>query len=519
MTEPPVPSSSASVQGAAKRACDAAPASSDVTLGPLVYARGYDPNSSRHQLSILVATQEGAAPPDLRVEGASGPAPEVIAVDTLGGHDFWRFDLSVTAGDTCYGVGRLRHTLTLPAPDDDLAVAFVSCNGKEHGDFERPEGERDAMWLRLAARHANAPLSLLIMGGDQIYADAALDAHPDLSRWAEAPPRERLEIDATPEAEAAVTAVFLDRWVRSVRSPSVARLMAEVPSVAMWDDHDIFDGYGSHPAPVQESPLGQMIYRIARRFFRLFQAGGHLPQSPATLSRTLAQPGFAVIAPDLRSERQKRRVMGEAGWRATEEGFARARPGEPVFVLSSVPALGPRLSLVEAVHKLIPGAQRYEDDLRDQWQSRAHRDEWRRFLRLAAGHADETGPVTFLSGEIHLAGRGEMRTPQGTILHQLIASGISHPPPPRVFARALGALGALGEAPLSGHPIRIRTLPGQVRRYAAERNYLLLTRQRGAWQARWDLEHSGMTPALSLPSGPPAASPRSKRDGLEAVAL
>ena len=29
----------------------------------------------------------------------------------------------------------------------------------------------------------------------------------------------------------------------------------------------------------------------------------------------------------------------------------------------------------------VPGAQKYEDDLRDQWQSHAHREEWRRVLR------------------------------------------------------------------------------------------------------------------------------------------
>jgi hypothetical protein len=277
--------------------------------------------------------------------------------------------------------------------------------------------------------------------------------------------------------------------------------MAEVPVAAMWDDHDIFDGYGSHPDPVQQSPLGRMLFGIARRFYRLFHAGGHDPVRPATLTFSLPQPGFHVIAPDLRSERRKSRVMGPEGWAATEAAFAAAPPGAPVFVVSTVPALGPRLSLLEGLHRLVPGAQRYEDDLRDQWQSRAHRDEWCRFLRLSAGHADASGPVTFLSGEIHLAGRGEMRTPSGTLLHQLIASGISHPPPPVAFARALGALGALGEAPLADHPIALKPIVPGGRRFVAERNWLLLERRGGAWSASWDLERSGRTPELALPGG------------------
>ena len=353
------------------------------------------------------------------------------------------------------------------------------------------------MWDRLHARHRAAPLSLLLMGGDQIYADGALEAHPDVARWADLPPHRSGEVPATAAAETAVAAFFLDRWRRSVTAPAAAALMAEVPVAAMWDDHDIFDGYGSHPEPVQDSPVGRMLYRVARRFFRLFQAGGHDPADPATLGWTLAQPGFTVIAPDLRSERRPDRVMGPAGWRALEAAVE-AAPSGPLFLVSTVPALGPRLSLVEGLHRIVPGAQRYEDDLRDQWQSRAHRDEWRRFLALAARRAERAGPVTFLSGEIHLGARGEMTTPAGTTLHQLIASGISHPPPPRGFALALGWLGALGEAPLAGHPIALPPLPGCRKRFVAERNVLLLERRAGGWRAAWDLEQSGLTPWLGL---------------------
>ena len=36
------------------------------------------------------------------------------------------------------------------------------------------------------------------------------------------------------------------------------------------------------------------------------------------------------------------------------------------------------------------------------------------------------------------------------------------------------------------------------RRYTPERNYLALERRAGRWQAQWELEHSGRTPALPL---------------------
>jgi hypothetical protein len=41
-------------------------------------------------------------------------------------------------------------------------------------------------------------------------------------------------------------------------------------------------------------------------------------------------------------------------------------------------------------------------------------------------------------------------------------------------------------------------LPGRRTVYAAERNYLVLDRTRGRWQAEWQLEDSGRTPPLPL---------------------
>lgn len=175
------------------------------------------------------------------------------------------------------------------------------------------------------------------------------------------------------------------------------------------------------------------------------------------------------------------------------------RPASGQTVLmSSVPLLGPRLSLLEALMVLIPRMQKYEDDLRDQWQSRAHREEWRRMLRLMVDLGRRNGSdVTVLSGEIHLATRAVMEIGDGLRLNQLVASGIAHRPPPKGWARFLEVLSRFVDDPLPNHPIRVETLPGLRRRYVAERNYLILERSAGIWSAKWDLEESGMTDPLT----------------------
>jgi len=469
------------------------PPSAAPLFGPLLTSFGQAPGpEGGHALAAVIGMAPGVAPPALQ---AAGQIPRPQRIDRLPGADVWRWLFTLPPEPTAGYLFGGRRIPVQAALAGDLRVGFVSCNGKEAGDLDRPD--RDALWDRLAADHARAPLSLLLHGGDQIYADAGLQAHPALAAWAAAPARRRGRIPADPEAEAALTAFFLARWLRNVTAPAPARLMAQVPGLAMWDDHDIFDGYGSHPLPVQQGPMGRMVYRVARRFYRLFQAGGAVPPAGVPLGFARRYPGLTILAPDLRSERRPDRVMGPAGWAQLERALAATPAGDRVLMISTVPALGPRLSLLEGLHRLVPGAQKYEDDLRDQWQSRAHRAEWRRLLTVLGDHTERTGPVTLLSGEIHLATRGEMRLGD-RVLHQLIASGISHPPPPRGFARALGALSALGEAPLPHRPITLHPLPGQRRVYAAQRNYLLLFRRGGAWSAAWELESQGRTPPLAL---------------------
>ena len=252
--------------------------------------------------------------------------------------------------------------------------------------------------------------------------------------------------------------------------------------------------------------MGQAIFEAARDMALGFQHAARDGDLPARFADpaggcisagSVEAPGLRLLAPDLRSERTRRRVMG-AG-RLVDDGRRRRPSGGRTLLMSSVPLLGPRLSVLEGMMRLHPRMLQYEDDLRDQWQSRAHRAEWRRMLaRLRDLGAGGASAITSLSGEIHLAARAEMALGGGRVLHQLTASGISHRAPPRGWARFLGLLSRLGDAPLPGHPIRMRRLPGQRGLFVAERNFLVLSRRGPEWMAEWDLETSGTTEPLAI---------------------
>ena len=474
-----------------------------LSTGPILYARGGD--RERHHLAALLVLPEGAPAPELEPEGGDPVVPIVLA--TCFGHTLWRYDFSLLADRTAtYRLGDERFAVASPAAAD-MRIVYVSCNGQETGDLDRADDERDAMWTRLAAEHARSPFALMLQGGDQLYADDVLHAHPSIERWEAAPRDARADIPFGPEADAAVRRFYFERYLGNFGRPAMRTVTAEIPSVMMWDDHDIIDGWGSHPASLLDSPIGRGLFAAARDMFLLFQLAAHDAALPAmmpdrsgtTLGLVLRYPEFTLLAPDLRSERRPDRVMGREGWSTLEAALAGTPASDRVILMSSVPALGPRLSWVEALADLLPVRNQYEDDMRDQWQSRVHRKEWSRFLSLLATRQEATGrPLTLVSGEIHLATRGEMRLADGSRLHQLVASGISHPAPSRAYPFLLGLLARFGEAPLPDRPIRLRPLPGQRKTYASERNYLVLARKGEDWLAEWELEDSGRTPPLPI---------------------
>ncbi len=468
-------------------------------LGPILYFRGHSPG--RLRLSVLFVRPDAETPGELTTENATA-SPERLA--GICGSIAWRYRFELpTRADAWYELEGERYAVNA-ACEGDLSIAYVSCDGMEEGDLDRPPEQRNCMWRRLADRHAAAPLNLLLHGGDQIYADEAVNAHPASKGWPDDIER-GLSDACTAELREALRAAFFKRYLFEFSQTEIAWLAARVPSLAMWDDHDICNGWGSLDEAALDSAVGRTLFTAAREFFLLFQQctpPGELPeacldQTGDSLTWAVTLPGLHVVAPDLRSERRPRRVIGARGWEALQAALSPIKDGK-VLLLSSVPALGPRLSILERLMMVTPGAQAYESDLKDQWQSRRHRQEWRRFLRELVGVHERPGvTVTVLSGEIHLATRATMQTSNGE-LHQLIASGITNTPPPKLYARTLGALAQLGEAPLKSNPIAMHPLPGRPHVYTTDRNFLVLDRTDGRWSAVWELEGAGATPALEI---------------------
>jgi hypothetical protein len=448
-------------------------------LGPLLYFRGARDHA--WTLSALVGMAEHDAPGPLEAAGGR-VLPQCLARRC--GRSLWRYDFALPLGDAegtrYYRIGSRSWQVCVPAARGALRLAYTACNGSEQGDRWGCAKERNERWLHLAGEHARNPFHLLLQGGDQLYADPIWNEVPALAEWKRLPWWRRRTASFPPATAEAVADFYFDRYWKLWGQPQLVPILSAIPSVMMWDDHDIFDGWGSWAAKWQECPTFQGIWAAAREHFALFQLGARADDLPDAFSdRRGGQFGFAhrlgevgIVAPDLRSERSRARVLGEPGRRALRAALESMADGRHVLLLSSMPLVNPHLGMLERFFNLMPGHQTWQDDLVDQWPSLAHWDEWRGLLRELIGFSTRTGVrITSISGEIHLGALGAIES-DGACIYQLTSSGIAHPPPPEKLVRVLEWISAGATDLAPDLAVRLLPLPGLGRRFLRARNWL-----------------------------------------------
>ena len=121
-----------------------------------------------------------------------------------------------------------------------------------------------------------------------------------------------------------------------------------------------------------------------------------------------------------------------------------------VLFVSTVPLVYLDWSALERFLTRAQWFRNYHDDIRDQWRSHGHLDEWRRMATALLDFADRTHTrVTILSGEIHLGALGLMERGD-TQIHQLISSGVAHHPLPPIASALFGLWGPLARGGARG---------------------------------------------------------------------
>ena len=76
-----------------------------------------------------------------------------------------------TDSNTIDAFNRDSWSFYVPSSTEKPKFAYASCNGFSSPDLLAKTDEPYLLWDKLIDQHDNEPFSILIMGGDQVYAD------------------------------------------------------------------------------------------------------------------------------------------------------------------------------------------------------------------------------------------------------------------------------------------------------------------------------------------------------------
>lgn len=422
--------------------------SAKIQVGPLL---GLESNEL---YTVCFSTDKSVTEAQVNLNGRSSAASKV---GETGSSFFWRAEHTETPhssgklvryhinlnGDQASNTHNLNEwTFYVPAADEKPRFAYASCNGFSSADLVNKTDNPYALWNRLKKSHQKEPYSLLLMGGDQLYADemwgsvSSLKAWGKLSRSKKTSKRTTFTKTMAQQVERFYEDLYRTRW----DDPDMAELFASIPSVMMWDDHDIFDGWGSYPEDLHNCNVFQGIFNIAKDYFELFQIRSRKNKSLLNIAAGhyalgLEFRGYHILAMDNRGERTLEQVMSKQQWNDLIDYLSGSATDGHLLLMSAVPVVYRDFSFSESVLDITPWEEELTDDLKDHWRAKEHQGERARLImRLLANHEKRDGKTVILSGDVHIGCLGVIndRRNNGQRIHQIVSSGIVHPAPSRI---------------------------------------------------------------------------------------
>ncbi|UKZ65423.1 uncharacterized protein TrAtP1_006619 [Trichoderma atroviride] len=412
------------------------------------------------------------------------------------GCTFWRFNIEVELREQqqriAYRINRgPAMAFWVPGRGQAMNMMFYSCNGFSISVNPNEMSGPDPMWRDVLNSHQTQPFHAMIGGGDQIYNDCVAYDSPLFDQWLQITvPEKKLNAPFTYELQTELEHFYLERYCSWFSQGLFGLATSQIPMVNMYDDHDVFDGYGSYSHHDMSSPVFSGLGWVAFKYYMLFQhqsivtetensePSWILGESPGPYIQEVSRSLYmsmggkvALLAVDTRTERTEDVVLSEKTWdKITSRMYAEIRKGqvEHLLVLVGVPIAYPRLVWLENIltSKLMSPVKaigktgvfgktlnnindNYEilDDLNDHWTAKNHKRERTVIIEDLQDLAiDRSVRITILSGDVHLGAVGQFYSnPKlGLAKHNdprympnIISSGIVNRPPADIVADLL----------------------------------------------------------------------------------
>ncbi len=425
-------------------------------------------------------------------------------------YTFWRFYLKIAMKpyelkivySINYDPAHL-FTFYVPAIDQTMNIMTHSCNGFSLAvDTKTFKG---SMWLDVLREHEQKHYHVMLGGGDQIYCDSVkIFGGENIGKWAKGHNKIRkLQTKFTDEFENELNHYYLEHYIawfgqgywKGANSSTLQSLLpvafAQIPSINIFDDHDIIDGYGSYHNHTMSSPVFQGIGKVAFKYYSLFQQqvsldedltkepsfilsphkGPYIHQQSRSIYARLGKE-VAFYGLDCRTERKHNQICTTptyARFFQRIETEIKESNGEikHLLLMLGVPIAYPRLVWLEWIlsSRLVApikwlskkgiilkgfvnefdGSVELLDDLDDHWCARNHKTERNWFVKELQLLTERTGTrITILSGDVHLCAIGKFYSKDSKtasnpatdskFMLNVITSAIVNTPPPNALA-------------------------------------------------------------------------------------
>jgi len=449
-----------------------------IKLGPLLGIEG------DYQYSLMVLLDEDVEIGELRlittIQDSVVNHDFSVKEKTLNYH-FYRFSFDVSKSQSSYpvsysvelngqrlenGTGNARWEFVVPGEKTVPKVGFASCNGDDKRLPDKMTEDDFVMWDRLIKAHNQEEFDYsfhcLLLGGDQIYADPIWDNVGYFSDHNLLGRKSSKTIAAHTIASSdmqsfrhQVEKFYEDLYVGCWSRPEVSKVLASIPSMMMWDDHDIFDGWGSYPDALQQCEIFVTIFSIAKKYFELFQIRSNQNASLIStdhFSQRVSFRNYEILVLDNRSHRTPDQIMSDSQYSKLEainhDGLFSACPSslQPQRVLLFVvPVPIAHLNYKKRAEGWLAWFSKnnfrksLDDDALDHWDHHRHEGEQKKLIDLIYAFGDEHDPkyVHIVSGDVHSAGAGriERTTSEPRYVNQLISSAIVYKPIGKLLQR------------------------------------------------------------------------------------
>ncbi|MFG1486136.1 alkaline phosphatase D family protein [Halobacteriovorax sp. RZ-2] len=384
-------------------------------------------------------------------------------------------------------------------------IASVSCNNPFH--FKETKSKRFNMWDKFYTEAIQADIELVILAGDQVYNDNL---------------EKNMKNDIN---HSELRRKFIRNYLAYFGILSRKKLLARIPSIAMWDDHDITDGYGSRPEQFKSEnsrKRWQEYFEVANECFSAFQAirnpNNQFKKSHSTYLDIL---NTRIYLLDLRTHRDssKGRLMSKDDFDdfrnsilGLPENIRNVTIVSPVIIARSSSCLdggvryfGKGLSYLRSLllstigqlgrtDEYIRKAFRKTmvadlvDDLDDSLGSSKNRQDFKKIMEIITPPLSNGISFQFLSGDIHIGGSATLYIKSEEQVYEvpiLVSSPIGYEPMSSFVEKLTTSKSRINL--ISTEEVNIYQLNNE---YIAERNFLLMTFDEEFLQSSHHFEYS-----------------------------